>query len=91
MTILAKKADIGTYVISSLLTDGSNEFRWDMYVVIEDLRNQDWYPDCWINCIAGDDDCENQCDVPDKLIEAGPTDCRSSCKYNDDECLTACD
>ena len=48
MTILAKKADIGTYVISSLLTDGSNEFRWDMYVVIEDLRNQDWYPDCWI-------------------------------------------
>ena len=45
MTILANSTDIGSYVISSLLLDGNNEFRWDMYLYIEDLTNWDWYSD----------------------------------------------
>ena len=60
MTILANRTDIGSYVISSLLSDGDNEFRWDMYLYIEDLTSWNWYedevvdgdydPDCWNSC-----------------------------------------
>ena len=60
MTILADRSDVGSYAISSLLSDGNNEFRSDMYLYIEDLTNLgswedevvggNYDPDCWSSC-----------------------------------------
>ena len=92
MTIFAKSTHIGTYVISSLLSDGNYEFRWDMYLNIEDYTNWDGDndPDCWSSCAEDDDACSLQCDFLNGNVDDGSRDCYSRCDYNDGDCWITC-